>query len=303
MNRLARIAAGAVLLFTLAGCGDDSGSLGTLPTDRPATGGPSGGLGTAPPGPTGEPGTPATSDTGGPTGGAGPSPSTRTLTIDVWFVRDGALFPVGRTRPYTVATSRLALAELASGPSSPERNAGVTNLVPDDPGYEVSVAASTATVDLPASFWSGGEAVRLRQAQVVYTLTQFPTVSRVAFRRDGAPADPPVDRSDYGELLPPIVVASPAIGQRVTSPVTVAGTADVFEATVSVRILDAAGGEVATTFTTATCGTGCRGDYRVSVSYRMVTEQPGTVQVYEVSAEDGSRIHVVDIPVILAASR
>ncbi|HEX9411434.1 MAG TPA: Gmad2 immunoglobulin-like domain-containing protein, partial [Actinomycetota bacterium] len=49
----------------------------------------------------------------------------------------------------------------------------------------------------------------------------------------------------------------------------------------------------------ATCGTGCRGDYSVSVPYSVDHEQRGTVEVYESSAKDGSAVNVVDIPVTL----
>jgi hypothetical protein len=79
----------------------------------------------------------------------------------------------------------------------------------------------------------------------------------------------------------------------------VSGTANVFEATVSLRILNARGKEIARTFTTATCGTGCRGDYSVSVSYRVDREQAGVIEVFESSAEDGRPINVVRIPVTL----
>ena len=75
-----------------------------------------------------------------------------------------------------------------------------------------------------------------------------------------------------------------------------------FEATVSLRLLDASGREIATRFTTATCGSGCRGSWSVSVPYRLNRTQPGTVQVYAVSAEDGSPQHIVDVPVVLAAA-
>jgi hypothetical protein len=143
---------------------------------------------------------------------------------------------------------------------------------------------------------------RLRQAQVVYTLTQFASVSRVAFRSGEQPTGPPLARQDFADLLPPIVVATPVVGERVSSPVNVSGTADVFEATVSVRILDAAGHELATTFTNATCGTGCRGDYSVDVSYLLANEQRGLIEAYQVSQVDGSRVHVVTVPVLLAAS-
>ena len=85
-----------------------------------------------------------------------------------------------------------------------------------------------------------------------------------------------------------------------TSPVTISGTADVFEATVSVRILNSAGDEIARTFTTATCGTGCRGDYSVPVRYAVTHEEPGTIEVFETSMENGQPLHVQLIPVTLA---
>ncbi|KAB1937299.1 hypothetical protein F8271_19435 [Micromonospora sp. ALFpr18c] len=127
------------------------------------------------------------------------------------------------------------------------------------------------------------------------TVTQFPTVRQVRF--DGGA---PLGRASYTDLLPPIVVTGPVPGDRVSAPLTVTGTADVFEATVSVRALDAAGREVASGFGTAGCGSGCRGGYRVVVGWRTTREQRGTVEVYEVSARDGSRINTVAVPVVLA---
>jgi len=38
------------------------------------------------------------------------------------------------------------------------------------------------------------------------------------------------------------------------------------------------------TFTTATCGNGCRGTYEANVSFDVSLTQPGVVQVYESSA-------------------
>ncbi|MCG5472490.1 GerMN domain-containing protein [Micromonospora sp. LAH09] len=214
------------------------------------------------------------------------------MTIELWLVRAGQLVPTTRARPATLATSRLALTELAAGPTPAEAAAGLTTLVPA--GIEVSrITDGTATLRVP----SVGDPVRrrLREAQVVWTLTQFPTVRQVSL--DGAR---PVGRSDYADLLPPIVVTSPTAGERVAAPLVVTGTATVFEATVSVRVLDAAGREVATGFGTASCGSGCRGGYRVVVAWPTAREQQGTVEVYEVSAHDGSRIHTTAVPVILA---
>ncbi|WBB53032.1 Gmad2 immunoglobulin-like domain-containing protein [Verrucosispora sp. WMMD573] len=288
-----RLATLIALVLLVAGCSPSrSGSLGPAPTAAAPT----------VPAPTriGPPATvaPPPTDTPAPTTpGTGTTGVTRlgTLTLELWYVRDGRLVPTRRTRPATVATSRLALAELAAGPTRREADAGLVTLLPD--GAEVSrIADGVASVRLPAV--TDPVTARLREAQVVYTLTQFPTVRQVDF---GTAA--PTGRTDHADLLPPIVVTGPLIGDRVTSPVTVTGSADVFEATVSVRVLDAAGRQLATTFTTATCGTGCRGAYRVAVRYRLPAEQTGTIEVYEVSAADGSHTKVVGVPVTLAASR
>jgi hypothetical protein len=109
-----------------------------------------------------------------------------------------------------------------------------------------------------------------------------------------------VGRSDYSDLLPAIVVVKPAAGDRVASPVTVSGTADVFEANVTVEILNATGDMVGKTFTTATCGTGCRGSYSVPVTYKVAKQQRGTVVVHDDDAAGtGTPPHSVRIPVTL----
>ena len=89
------------------------------------------------------------------------------------------------------------------------------------------------------------------------------------------------------------------MASRVSSPVTISGTADVFEATVNARILDASGNEIAVSFTTASCGTGCRGDFTMSVPFSVSAEQGATIQVLDYSPKDGSPENVVDIPVTL----
>jgi hypothetical protein len=73
----------------------------------------------------------------------------------------------------------------------------------------------------------------------------------------------------------------------------------VFEAVVSIAILDEHRNVIASSFTMATCGTGCRGTYTTDVRYDVPTRQPGTIRVYEVSAKDGSPLHIVEIPVLL----
>jgi immunoglobulin-like protein involved in spore germination len=98
---------------------------------------------------------------------------------------------------------------------------------------------------------------------------------------------------------PAIVVEAPIENARVASPVLVSGTADVFEGTVSIRVLDENGAILSEDFTTATCGSGCLGTYRTRVRFRIDHKQRGSIQVFESSAENGEPLHMVEIPVTL----
>jgi hypothetical protein len=96
-----------------------------------------------------------------------------------------------------------------------------------------------------------------------------------------------------------IVVDAPIENAQVSSPVLVSGTADVFEGTVSIRVLDENGAILSEDFTTATCGSGCLGTYRTRVRFRTDHKQRGSIQVFESSAENGEPLHMVEIPVTL----
>ena len=101
---------------------------------------------------------------------------------------------------------------------------------------------------------------------------------RSARRRAGL-RDP--DRYD----LPPIAVALPQAALRVSGPITITGSADVFEATVNIRVLDGNGEVLAESFAMATRGNGCRGDFGTQIKVPIDSEQPGTIQVFEQQRE------------------
>jgi hypothetical protein len=290
-----------------AACGTaTSGALGPAPTSTARPSGPA-----SPPG--GQPASTAAAPGGQrpaatPPSNQGPA---REIGLQAWFSRNGKLFVTERTVPATASVGRAALDRLLTGPSAAEYAAGLRSQIP--PGTTllgVRISAGTAAVDLSPSFESAASppAMPLRIAQVVYTLTQFPAVTGVRFEIGGqgvtmvggVPVQSPQTRAMYSGYLPAITVQSPVIGEQVTSPVTISGTADVFEAVVSARILDPAGNEIARTFTTASCGTGCRGDYSVTVSYPVPQTEPGTIEVFESSAKNGLPVNVQLIPVTLA---
>ena len=133
------------------------------------------------------------------------------------------------------------------------------------PPLGLNIAGGIATVDMSSEFAAGGSPKRMRLAQLVYTLTQFPSVKGVRLRLDGKDTTVfsgdgivlpyPMRRSSFADLLPAIVVETPGIGDLVAGPIVIKGTANVFEANVSVEIVSGHGKALARTFTTATCGT------------------------------------------------
>ena len=50
----------------------------------------------------------------------------------------------------------------------------------------------------------------------------------------------------------------------------------------------------------ASCGTGCLGTFDETIPYAVPAAGPGTLQVYEPSAVDGSPVNVTDYPVTLS---
>jgi Immunoglobulin-like domain of bacterial spore germination len=101
-----------------------------------------------------------------------------------------------------------------------------------------------------------------------------------------------------------IVVESPEPGASVSSPVTITGTASVFEGTVQLRILDADGGVIARTFTTASAGAPERGDFSKEVEFSVDEAQDGVVDAFEQNVaspgESSEReLFTVEVPVRL----
>ena len=305
MKRLPIMIIGVCLLA--AACGTaTAGSLGPAPTTTARPSSPASSPGGGPASTSASPGGHRPAATATPTRGLA-----REIGLQAWFSRNGKLFVTERTVPATTSVGRTALDRLLTGPSAAEYAAGLRSQLPAGTTLlGVRISSGTATVDLSSSFESAASpsAMPLRIAQVVYTLTQFPAVTGVRFEINGqgvtviggVPVQSPQTRAMYSGYLPAITVQSPVIGEQVTSPVTMSGTADVFEAVVSARILDSAGNEIARTFTTASCGTGCRGDYSVTVSYPVPRTEPGTIEVFESSAKNGLPVNVQLIPVTLA---
>ncbi len=236
------------------------------------------------------------------------------MTLDVWLERGaGKLWLTKRTVPRTPGVAAAAVRLLFAGPNAAEHAAGVTTAVPAGSRLRgIAIANGTATIDVSRAFAAMAPAtrIRMRLAELTYTATQFPTVKRVRLAVAGsivhsiagAPVPQPAVRRDFLRRLPAILVSRPAIGARVPATVTVAGSADVFEAALTVRVINARGRLLARRHILATCGTGCRGHYSVAIAYSVLRAQPGTIVIFDSGGGSVAHPHIVRVPVRLSAS-
>ena len=213
----------------------------------------------------------------------------------------------------TPAVGTAAMNELLAGPTPDESGERtVTSAIPDGSRLlGLAIEDGIATVDMSSEFESGGgsASVFIRLGQVVFTLTQFPTVHSVLFEIEGRPVtvfssegvilDGPVGRRDYEDLLPAIFVDRPAFGASLDNPARIAGSANVFEASFLITLLDGTGATIAESPAMATCGTGCRGTFDVTLPYSVAEAGWGTLRVWAGSAMDGSPEWVREYPVWL----
>jgi hypothetical protein len=88
-------------------------------------------------------------------------------------------------------------------------------------------------------------------------------------------------------------VAGPVSGQQVGSSFELVGCANVYEANVRYRLL-AGSAVLDDSFTTATCGTGCVGEFRETISVP-AGSGPLTLEVFWDSPADGSERDKVTI--------
>ena len=308
MNRHLSLVAAALVL---SACGTSTGDLGGVATPPPSQE-PSIELPSPEPTPGLSAGPVATPDqTSGPTG--------ETTTIRAYFflgsfVDNAGLVPVLRDIPKTQAVGAAAMAALLKGPNDAELGArpAMYTTIPDGTRFlGLTIDAGVATVNLSKEFASGGGSASVlgRLAQVVYTLTQFPTVKSVTFKLDGVPVttfsgegvvlDKPVGRADYTDQLPAIFVDRPAWGGVLGNPARFSGTSDVFEAQFRFEIRDGQGRTLAAGPAMASCGSGCGGTFSATIGYQIKAASWGTLRVWEPSAKDGSVTNLTEYPVWL----
>ena len=211
--------------------------------------------------------------------------ATQQTSVRAYFLRDGNVAPVRRSVP-SDRPATWALNALAAGPA-----AGEGELGNDYRGGVLlkRIENGTATVEIVPNLSHAA------LAQVVYTLTQFPTVRRVRAPRS---IGGPLTRASFEDVAPAILVEAPLPGERVTSPLRVSGTANTFEATFVLEIRNESNQTLSRETVTATSGSGTRGTFDATISFN--AHGPIVLVAYEPSAENGQPLHTVRIPLVAA---
>ncbi len=199
------ILAMTVLALIAAACGaGDLGDAGPVPTDpgtdTPAT--------TTTTSPGGDPTTPTTAPDDG-------DDAADQQFVEVFFIKEGLSAKSVIRAVDTPAVATNAIKALIEGPTPEEQDTELSTAIPADTLLlGLTIEDGLATIDLSREFESGGGSFNIlsRLAQVVYTLTQFPTVDEVLFLLDGEPVEvfsgegvileDPVSRDDYVSAVP-----------------------------------------------------------------------------------------------------
>jgi len=231
-------------------------------------------------------------------------PKPATTQVALFFDRGTALGVAHRSVP--VASVRYAaLRALFAGPDPSEQAAGLRTSIPTGSILEgLSFNGSLAYVSVNSGFFAAASTTEmtLRLAEIVYTLTEFSGVTSAQFyvhgatlsNVDGIPTSRPLDRTDLAVAVGDFLLVSPAVGDTVTSPVTISGLSE-FSGTLEVQITDSAGKLIVNTVATTTVGE----SFTYTYPYTSNEAGPATVKVFAAPNRSSNAQLVAAIPVTL----
>ncbi len=247
-----------------------------------------------------------------------------TRNVSVYFVNDQPdggpfLIPVTRTVPADGDLLEATVTALLEGPTVAEMN-GSPALWTEIPtgtrllGLE-HTAPGVVEVDLSGEFESGGGSATMfaRLAQMTFTLTQTLQTTEVAYSIDGVPITvfsgegivlgETINRDYFNDtgIIPEVFADTPAWFATAGRPLQVTGLARVFEAALDWELYDNDGTLLASGFAMTTEGGPAWGRFAFTVDYDVSFDQVGTLMVFEISANDGSKIFLREHPIWLTA--
>ena len=253
---------------------------------------------------------------------APPAPATTapgTTQVTLYYLVEGSdeLFLTAERHTVTAtrAIAKAALKELLHG--TPQDD---DHVMPFPKGTDVDsivIDDGVATVDWNAAVLTGNggsDVEALAIQSIVYTLTEFASISKVRFTVEGKDrgtasngrtiedfwghaglAGQPWDRQPEIDVLAPITLWTPLEDTGSAGILKLTGLAQTFEANVGIILRDASGTIVKQTSATALEAAPAREPFSKKITFTPPsTPQTWTLQVFEASAMDGSMVFLED---------
>lgn len=262
---------------------------------------------------------PTSSNTPASSGPPSANPTPATTEVTLYYLVEGAdelfLTAERHTVAKTRAIAKAALQELLHGTPQDEDHTMPFPKAADV--VSVAVSNGVATVDWNAAVLEGSGGARVEALaiqSVVYTLTEFSSISKVRFTVEGKDrgtasngrniedfwghtglAAQPWDREPEIEVLAPITLWTPLNDARSSGTLKLTGLAQTFEANVGIILRDANGTVVVHTSATALEAAPAREPFSKKLTFTAPSSpQTWTLEVFESSAMDGSTTFLED---------
>jgi len=186
---------------------------------------------------------------------------------------------------------------------------GLENAIPGDVQVlSIGESSDTIVADMSQPFLEGAGGLLADVTmlnQIIYTLTQDDPDKEVQFTVNGRPVEAfgsegmvltdPVNRDSFLTESALIFLTEPIL--EVENVYVVSGRSNTFEAMLMVQVIDGEGNRIHEEPVQATSGSGTWGEFGVGVASDLVTPGETSIQLFEYSAEDGSMVNVITVPV------
>ena len=204
----------------------------------------------------------------------------------LFFTRGTSLGVAHRTVTSPSDPRYIAVQAILAGPSGTESGAGLSTAMPAGTALRgLDVKSGVAVVSLSQQFALPGPSAELsaRLAQIVYTLTNFPNVSKVTIQIGkiqlvsfaGVDLTNPVGRAQVTAALPPVLLVSPAVGDSERGSLVVSGltsVAGIYE----LSLADSQGHLLTAVTNTAVSG----GAFTQTIPLKVASSQIGTLSLF-----------------------
>ncbi len=208
------------------------------------------------------------------------------VAVTLYFVRGIDLGVAVRMINSSADPRDAALQALLSGPTPAEAAAGLGTLIPAGTTLRgLQVRGGVAAVNFSPQFVATGPpaALSARLAQVVYTLTAYPNVDRVALfvaklpinSFAGVDTSSPVGRSQVTAALPGVLLEDPAVGSSVQGSLHTSGLTSI-NGTYDIQLVDSTGRLLASVTNTAVAGA----TFAQTIPFSFAYTGTGTVRVF-----------------------